>query len=116
MDARIAQMIRVSKRVTQAAGFLELNLSQKALDCLHNLGPLGPFEAEVELLRGEAFRRQRRFQDAAKSFSTAVRRFVSPQDQRTYLALSACFQQVGDPAQALQMLARARGADAPKPK
>lgn len=110
MRADIAQMIRVSKRLTQAGGYLELDMPHKTLECLANLGELGPFEAEVDILRGEAFRRQERFQEAAESFEAAARKMPSPKDRQAYLAMSVCFQQAGNVAQAVQMLARARGA------
>ncbi len=71
MRVDIAQWIRVTRRLTQAAGYLELDMPQQALARLDNLGPLGPFEADVELLRGEAFRRQQRYDDAARSFEAA---------------------------------------------
>ncbi len=116
MRADIVQWIRVSKRLTQAGGYLELGMSQQALDCLENLGTLGPFEAEVELLRGEAFRRQRRFREAATSFKAAAEKAASPRDRETYLAMSICYRQTGNVLEALQMLARARGAAPPKAK
>jgi tetratricopeptide (TPR) repeat protein len=108
----VAQLLRVSKRVMRASGYLELDLPQQALDCLDEVDPVGPFAAEIEILRGEAYRRQRRFGDAAKSFKTAAR-MRSP-DRQAYLALSMCLQQCGDVAQAVQMLAQARGAGMPK--
>ena len=116
MEPRIAQFIRISKRVTKAAGYLELDMPGEALKCLDIPGPLGPFQAEVEILRGEAFRRQRRFQEAAKSFRTAAKMFASPQDQEAYLALSVCLRQTGDPAKALTLFARSRGAHRRKPE
>ena len=114
MRADIAQFIRVSKRLTQAGGYLELDMSQQALECLDGLSPAGPFEAEVQLLRAEALRRQRRFREAAESFQAAARRLSSPQDREAYLARSICYHQAGNLSEALQMLARARGADAPE--
>jgi tetratricopeptide (TPR) repeat protein len=114
MRTDIAQLIRVSKRLTQAGGYLELDMPHKALECLENLGPLGPFEGQAEFLRGEAFRRQRRFQEAAHSFKVAAGKFSSPQNREAYLAMSVCYRQAGNPAQALKMLAHARGANLPK--
>jgi len=110
MRADIAQLIRVSKRLTQASGYLELEMPQLALERLEDLGALGPFEAEVAVLRGEAYRRQRRYREAASSFKTAAKRLASPQDRQAYLAMSICYQQAGNLQEAVQMLARARGA------
>ena len=110
MRADIAQWIRVSKRLTQAAGYLELEMPQHALERLEHLDPLGPFEADVSLLRGEALRRQNRLQEAAASFQVAAAKLASPQDREAYLAISLCLRQVGKVHEATQMLARARGA------
>jgi tetratricopeptide (TPR) repeat protein len=109
-------MIRVSKRLTQAGGYLELDMPHKALECLDNLGLPGPFEAEIEILRGEAFRRQERFQEAADSFKAAARKMPSPKDREAYFAMSVCYHQAGNVAQAVHMLARARGAKPRKRK
>ena len=114
MRADIAQMIRVSKRLTQAGGYLELDMAEQASECLGDLGPLGPFEAEVELLRGEAFRRQHRFQEAAHSFQVAARSFSTRGTPETYLAMSMCYRQAGNMLEAVEMLARARGVKSEK--
>jgi tetratricopeptide (TPR) repeat protein len=114
MRANVAQWIRVSKRLTQAGGYLELGMPQQALDCLDNLGVLGPFEAQVELLRGEAYRRQRRFQEAATSFKMAAEKSSSPRQRETFLAMSICYGQTGNMQEAFEMLARARGAPSPE--
>ena len=111
MDPRMAQLIRVSKRVTQATGLLELDLADKALERLEQLGPLGPLEAQVELLRGEAFRRQHRFPEAARAFHLAARRFSSMDDREVLFALSLCFREAGDANQSIDLLAKARGAN-----
>ena len=112
MSSEIAHFFRIAKRVTAAVGYLELGMSEQVLASLENLGDLGPFEAEVELLRGQAFRLQHRFEDAAMALKTAATKFPAPQDKSAWLALSICYHQAGDADQALQMLARA-GAQAP---
>jgi tetratricopeptide (TPR) repeat protein len=89
-------------------------MPQHALDCLDNLGVLGPFEAQVQLLRGEAFRRQHRFQEAATSFKAAAEKSSSPRDRETYLAMSICYGQTGNMQEAFKMLGRARGAASPE--
>ena len=112
------QLVRVAKRLREAQGYYELGLTQRTLDCLDGLGELGPFEAEVELLRGEALRREHRYDDAASALKTAARKFPAPYDRSAWYALSLCYRQVGDVNRAIQSLARARGAHQrpPKPK
>ncbi len=109
------QMVRIAKRMREATGYLEIGLPQQALDCLDCLGTLGPFEAEVELVRGEAMRRQNRFEEAAERFAIAARRFPPPQSKAALMALSLCCQQVGDPDRAMKILGIARGAKPQEP-
>ncbi len=101
---------RVSKRLRAATGYLELGMTQHALDSLDGLAETGPFHAAAEFLRGEALRLQRRFDAAAVHFAAAARAFPEPHDRSAWLALSQCLRGVGDDDSALDMLARARGA------
>ena len=110
MAPDMAQLIRVAKRLREATGYFELGMPQHTLDCLEGLGELGPFEAEVQLLRGEALRVQHRYDDAAAALKTAARKFPAPYDRSAWFALSLCYRQVGDVNRAIQSLARARGA------
>ncbi len=110
MTSELLHFMRISKRINAAAGYLELGMAQHTLDCLENLGSPGPFEAEVDLLRGEAFRLLHRFEDAAVALTTAATKLPSPKDKSVWLALSICYQEAGDHKKALQMLAHARGA------
>jgi len=110
MSFDFRQLVRVAKRVREATGYFELGMMQHAVDCLEGLGELGPFEAEVELLRGEALRMQHRYDAAASALRTAAQKFPAPYDRPAWLALSQCYRQVGDMNRAIQSLARARGA------
>jgi len=110
------QLVRVAKRLREAHGYFELGMTQQALDCLDGLGELGPFEAEVQLLRGEALRKEHRFDDAELALRTAAKKFPAPYDRSAWYALSLCYRQVGDMNQAIQSLARARGAQPRRPK
>ena len=118
MNFDYRQLVRVAKRLREAHGYFELGLTQRTLDCLDGLGELGPFEAEVELLRGEALRREHRYDDAASALKMAAKKFPSPYDRSAWYALSLCYRQVGDVNRAIHSLARARGAGSlpPKPK
>ena len=110
------QLVRVAKRLREAHGYFELGLTQRTLDCLDGLGELGPFEAEVELLRGEALRAEHRYDDAASALKAAAKKFPAPYDRSAWYALSLCYRQVGDMNRAIQSLARARGAGLRQPK
>ncbi len=110
MKLDLRELVRVAKRLQEAHGYCELDMPQQALDRLAGLGELGPFEAEVELLRGEALRKQRRFDDAAIAIRKAARKSPAPDDRSAWYALSLCYRQAGAVSQAIQSLARARGA------
>jgi len=110
-----AQAVRIGKRLNEASGYLELGMAQHALDCLEGLGNLGPFEAPVEMLRGEALRIQQHYEAAAHLLERAARKFPRPHDRRAWMALSLCYRQAGDTDRAIQSLACARGARLPKP-
>jgi len=111
-----AQYVRVAKRLQEAAGYFELGMTQQTLDCLEGLGELGPFEAAVELLRGESLRLQHRYRDAATSLEVAAKSFPTPMDRRAWLVVSQCYRKAGLTDRAVQSLACARGARLPKPK
>lgn len=91
MPPKIAQWIRISKRLTEAAGFLELGMPEKALERLDNLGPLGPFEADVERLRGEAYRLQHRDEEAARSFQAAEKLRAAQRQQPHRMTITITF-------------------------
>ncbi len=110
MDIEFRQFVRIGKRIHEAAGYLELGMPAQALRALENLGELGPFEAEVQMLRGEALRRQERFAEAALSFAEAAKRFPEPLDRPAWLAGSWCYRQAGDVERAVNLLGWARGA------
>ena len=110
------QYVRIGRRLAQASGYLELGMAQHALDRLEGLGELGPLEAEVELLRGEALRIQQRYEDAASSFENAAQKAPSPQNRAAWLAVSLCYRKAGDTDRAIQSLAHARGVLPYRPK
>jgi len=107
------QFVRVGKRIREAAGYLELGMAEQALRALENLGDLGPLEGQVQMIRGEALRRQDRFAEAAVSFEQAAKKFPQPLDRPAWLASSWCYRQAGDFERAVNLLGWARGAMPP---
>ncbi len=110
-----ATLIRIARRLREATGYLELGMAQHVLDCLGNLGDLGPFEATAGLLRGEALRLQHEYDAAEQTLEAAARGFPAPHDRPAWLALSYVYRQAGKLDQAIDTLARARGAHLPTP-
>jgi tetratricopeptide (TPR) repeat protein len=103
MAMDMAQLVRVAKRLNQASGYLELGMPQQALDSLERLGPSGPFDAEVEYLRGHALRMQHRYREAARKFRLAAEKLPPQDDDAAWLALSAIYSKVGDGLKPVEM-------------
>jgi tetratricopeptide (TPR) repeat protein len=116
MTLEAKQFIRVAKHLISATGYLELGMTRHALAQLDNLGELGPFEAATDMLRGEVFRVQGRYDAAAGMLESAAQKFAAPHDRSAWLALSLCYREAGDLDRAIQTLAHARGVRPPKPK
>ncbi len=95
MTLGMTQLVRVAKRLTAASGYLELGMPQQALDVLEHLGPPGPFDAEIEYLRGHALRLQHRYREAARKFRLAAEKLPQQDDDAAWLALSVIYNKVG---------------------
>lgn len=113
MRPEVEQFVRVAKRINQAVGYLELGMARQALGSLEGLGPLGPFEGGVELLRAQAFEMLGDRQAATDRLRVAAAKLPAPHDRAVWLALADLYRQAGDPDQAIDSLARARGARFP---
>ena len=116
MELGKIQVVRTVKRLSEAIGYLELGMTQQALACLHGLDDPGPFTAIAEMLRGEAARREQRFDDAVRSFEAAARMLPAPDNKSIWLALSSFHREAGNAELAIETLARARGARPPNTK
>ena len=108
------QVVRTVKRLSEAIGYLELGMTPQALACLEGLDEPGPFTAIAEMLRGEAARREHRFDEAARSFEAAARMLPAPDNKSIWLALSTFHRQAGNTDLAIESLAYARGARPPR--
>jgi tetratricopeptide (TPR) repeat protein len=108
MAIDMAQLVRVARRLTAASGYLELGMPQQALDALERLGPPGPFDAEVEYLRGHALRLQHRYREAARKFRLAAEKLPPQEDDTAWLALSEIYSKIGDGQAATEMRGRMR--------
>ena len=104
------RLMRLARRLNEAAGYLELGMPEKTLAILDELGDVGPFAPGAALLRGEALRLQERFSEAGASFELAARFIPPPFDRPAYFASSMCYRQAGDLDRAINLLGWARGA------
>jgi Flp pilus assembly protein TadD len=109
----MTQLVRVAKHLTQASGYLELGMPQQALDTLERLGPLGPFDAEVEFLRGHALRMQHRYREAARKFRLAAEKLPPQDDDIAWLALSAIYSKIGNALMPVNVPGRAARGNRP---
>ena len=114
VDAK--QLARVSRRVNAAVGYLELGMTEHALQSVADLGDSGPLRPLVEMVRGQALWMQRRYDEAADVFKHAASTFPAPHDRQAWLALSRYYMGTGNTDLAIQNLARARGAKLPLPR
>ncbi len=114
MELGTIQVVRMVKRLNEAIGYLELGMTQQALACLDGLDTPMPFTAIAEMLRGEAARREHRFDEAARCFEAAARMLPGPDSKSIWLALSRFHRQVGNTDLAVATLAHARGARPPR--
>ena len=105
--------VRAVKRLSEAIGYLELQMPRHAADCLKGLDDAGPLTAAVEIIRGEAARRESRFDDAAEAFEHAARILPENPGKFVWLLLSRLYFETGDTQRATETLARARGASPP---
>jgi len=116
MELGRIQIVRTTKRLSEAIGYLELGMTRQALAALECVDEPGPFAPLVEMLRGEAARREDRLDDATRSFEAAARLLPEPGSRAIWLALSSFHRQAGNTDLAIESLARARGAGPPRAK
>lgn len=107
------QLVRTAKRLSWAEGYLQLRMPKQALESLDGIGDPGPFRPAVEMLRGKALWLEHRYDDAAKSLQFAAQHMSAPHDRSAWLALSIYYRNQGQNGEALDSLARARGASLP---
>jgi Flp pilus assembly protein TadD len=94
------------RRLQEAEGYLELDLSHHALRILESRPEWSNLQFEACLLKGECLRRLGRFREAAQSLEIAAT--LRPSDSRVALALGWCYKRTNRLAQAIDALERAR--------
>ncbi|MBN2292467.1 MAG: tetratricopeptide repeat protein [Pirellulales bacterium] len=105
------QYVRLTKRLSEADGYIDLGMSQHALNRLDGIGAAGPFAPAVAMLRGKALWQQKRFDEAAKQLREAADGLSTPMSRQAWLALSLYYQRQGDVEEAVDALSKARGAN-----
>ncbi|NMC20164.1 MAG: hypothetical protein GYA33_07050 [Thermogutta sp.] len=101
--------IRITRRLREAAGYMEFGMLSHALQALPTEG-LGVWEGPTFFLRGQILTALGNLSEAAASFRHAAEVSSFPHDRIAWLALSHCVRRAGDVDAAVHYLGRARGA------
>jgi Flp pilus assembly protein TadD len=105
--------IRRMKLQHQAEGYLELGMSQQALDVLGRLGDGGGADLHTLYLQGEALRGLGRYAEALGTLLRVTK--AEPENVRAWLALGWCHKRTGRIDLAIDALEAARSADPDEP-
>ena len=114
MAIRPVQFVQATHRLRESEGYLELGMPQHALDRLarlDSLDELGPLAPIVAMLRGKALWALGHFAEAAEDLEVAAESIEPPHDRQAWMTLSLYHRHQGDIRQAVDTLARARGAN-----
>ncbi len=105
--------IRRMKLQHQAEGYLELGMSQQALDVLSRLGDSGDADLHTLYLQGEALRGLGRYAEAVGTLGRVTA--AEAENVRAWLALGWCHKRTGRIDLAIDALEAARSADPEEP-
>ena len=106
-----SDFVRTVKRLTEASGYLDLEMPQQALETLRRITKPGPFEAQIAFMRGKAFQQARRFEDAAVCLAVAAKSIPPEFKKQAFEYLSECVRESCNPPQlALETFGVYRGA------
>jgi len=94
-----SDFIRAVKRMTEASGYLDLEMPHQAIESLRCITEPGPFEAQIAFLRGKALQQARRFEDAAVSLAVAAKCIPPEFKQQAFEYLSECVRESSNPPQ-----------------
>lgn len=97
--------VRLKKTIAEAEGYLELGLTQHALDALQRRGSLVHCSARGCYLLGESLRELSRHREALIPLRRSAT--LNPGDQHVWLALGWCYKRTGQLARAIDALDRA---------
>lgn len=104
---------RARRRLSEAEGYLELDLPRHALRIIESGTDWPNLKFEACLIKGEALGRLGRFRDAIVPLETAAA--MNPGDSRVALALGWCYKRTNRLAQAIDCLERAGRNDSGNP-
>ena len=94
-----SDFVRAVKRMTEASGYLDLDMPQQALESLRCIKEPGPFEAQIAFLRGKALQQAKRFEDAAVCLAVAAKNVPPQFKKQAFEYLSECVRESCNPPQ-----------------
>ena len=94
-----SDFIRAVKRITEASGYLDLEMPQQALETLRCIKTPGPFEAQIAFLRGKALQQAKCFEDAAVCLAVAAKNVPPEFKKQAFEYLSECVRESCNPPQ-----------------
>ncbi|MDR1957960.1 MAG: hypothetical protein LBQ54_02775 [Planctomycetaceae bacterium] len=111
MNFNRSDFVRAVKRITEATGYLELEMPQQALETLRCISVPGPFAAQIEFLCGKALQQNHQFEDAAVCLAAAAKDVPAPFQKEAFAYLTECLKESTNPQQtALESFGVFRGA------
>ena len=111
MNIERSDFIRTVKRLTEASGYLDIEMPQQALETLRRITMPGPFSAQVAFLRGKALQQAKRFEDAAVCLAVAAKSVPPEYKKQAFAYLSECVRESCNPPQlAMETFGVYRGA------
>ena len=111
MNIERSEFIRTVKRITEASGYLDLEMPRRAIETLRSIAVPGPFAAQIAFLQGKALQQDKQFEDAAVCLAVAAKDVPPQFKKQAFEYLSECVRESCNPPQlALDTFGVYRGA------
>ena len=111
MEFERSDFVRTVRRMTEASGYLDLEMPRQAIKSLQRIQAPGPFAAQIAFLRGKALQQAKCFEDAAVCLAVAAKSVPPEFKKQAFAYLSACVRESCNPSQlALDTFGVYRGA------
>ena len=105
-SCRRSDRIRISQRIREAEGYLELGMPQNALDALARIDDAGTSRGQLRYLQGLAYRELERHREAVAPLRDATD--AIPSNLGTWIALAWCLKRSGQLTAAIDTLQEAK--------
>ena len=111
MNFERSDFICAVRRLSEASGYLDIEMHQQALETLRRITNPGPFAAQISFLRGKALQQAKRFEAAAVCLAAAAKSVPPKYKKQAFEYLSECVRESCNPPQlAMETFGVYRGA------